>query len=456
MQGGTQQLSDSRLFEACIRDLANMSEPATRAFIQNVDSSLLDPIAKQVDNPTTESLNWAYTQTLQILTEDRLISDQIAREVSGALVGGVADFLNIPYIAPAVGQPAAEQTMVRTPTPASAPRSAPVSSHALDSAPAAAPTNPYAATGANAGSAANGTSATKRIGMPIAIGVVAGLAIAGVVLFVLRFSGVGTSSTSNQTNSVTVVTDSASNGSRGTSTTDESKQDVSSSSSSSSSTGAGSQEQSSKQNGVWVATKVEEWDYYSDGTDNHDEYTYGVDAGGNLTTPGVSFSYRYGDDGKLMELTETSDKNTIFHAYTYDSAGRITQERRTYSDNPCVRTYEFDQDGFVTTQHCYDEDGNYTATFNNERDAQGRVTKVSIRGVDDQSGEVKCTRTEEYTYDKNNNIEKINIEDTRYRDSGPRTITANTVRTYEYVSKPAPWLAELQTISKTGEPTTIF
>ena len=85
-----------------------------------------------------------------------------------------------------------------------------------------------------------------------------------------------------------------------------------------------------------------------------------------------SLSYTYGDDGKILTRTVTSDQNSFVSRYSYGSDGRLSRIEPIKPETPIsipmtYVTYSYDQSGRVILEGFYDDAyGSYSTSYGYE------------------------------------------------------------------------------------------
>lgn len=93
--GGLVLLSNPKRLLAHVIDVANPDDGAVRIFEHNCDPELLEPLAKAARNPTPQALEEAATKVTLILTDGRILQEDMSKKVACELVFGLSAYLRV-------------------------------------------------------------------------------------------------------------------------------------------------------------------------------------------------------------------------------------------------------------------------------------------------------------------------------------------------------------------------
>ena len=93
--GGLVLLSNPKRLLAHVIDVANPDDGAVRIFEHNCDPELLEPLAKAARNPTPQALEEAATKVTLILTDGRILQEDMSKKVACELVFGLSAYLHV-------------------------------------------------------------------------------------------------------------------------------------------------------------------------------------------------------------------------------------------------------------------------------------------------------------------------------------------------------------------------
>lgn len=95
--GGTDLLSHPQRFKSYLLDIADQSQPEVRMVANQLDEELVAPLREACEHPEATALITAQTRVLETLKTERFVNSQMAHTASHALVGGLADYLGMPF-----------------------------------------------------------------------------------------------------------------------------------------------------------------------------------------------------------------------------------------------------------------------------------------------------------------------------------------------------------------------